>query len=222
MIGAPPRVAQGLRALALVATLLVTLIIVPAGQVRAQEASGQPYLAPGITESLITEPADKTRYDRLAHELRCLVCQNQTLAESDASLAADLRRQVESMIIDGRSDDQIKGFLVERYGDFVLYRPPVQTNTWLLWFGPFLLLAIGIAVWIGINRRRSRLMAPAGRSANQPASAFGEPAAGERTTATRGTDKRPPSGAGVPTEDVGAGAATAADIERVRKLLDGS
>lgn len=158
-----------------------------AGEPGAQEASGQPYLAPGITQSLITEPADKTRYDRLAHELRCLVCQNQTLAESDASLAADLRRQVESMIIDGRSDNQIKDFLVERYGDFVLYRPPMQSNTWLLWFGPFLLLAIGVAVWLGISRRRSRLLNASG-----------------------------PAGAGA------ARAAGADDIERVRRLLDGS
>lgn len=162
----------------------------------AQEATGQPYLAPGITESLITEPADKARYDRLAHELRCLVCQNQTLAESDASLAADLRRQVESMIIDGQSDDQIKGFLVQRYGDFVLYRPPVQSNTWFLWFGPFLLLAIGVAVWLGINRRRSRLLDTTSRAG-----------------ARQGADSA---------DQAGAGAATAADIERVRRLLDGS
>ena len=153
----------------------------------AQTASGQPCLAPGTTESLITDPADKARYDKLAHELRCLVCQNQTLAESDASLAADLRRQVESMIVEGRSDAQIKSYLVERYGDFVLYRPPVQSNTWALWFGPFALLAIGIAVWIGITRRR-RLA-----SADAPS--------------------RP-----APVE--GAGAATSADIERVRRLLD--
>lgn len=162
-------------------------LLVGSAPALAQTASGQPYLAPGTTESLITDPADKARYDKLAHELRCLVCQNQTLAESDASLAADLRRQVESMIVEGRSDAQIKSYLVERYGDFVLYRPPVQSNTWALWFGPFALLAIGIAVWIGINRRR-RLA-----SADAPS--------------------RP-----APVE--GAGAATSADIERVRRLLD--
>ncbi|MFA7667643.1 MAG: cytochrome c-type biogenesis protein [Burkholderiaceae bacterium] len=139
-----------------IAVLLGIAAAMPAGDAAAQTASGQPYLAPGITDSLITDPADKARYDRLAHELRCLVCQNQTLAESDASLAADLRRQVETMVIDGRSDDQIKRFLVERYGDFVLYRPPMQSNTWLLWFGPFVLLAVGIGVWMAINRRRSR------------------------------------------------------------------
>jgi len=175
------------------AAALAAALALPAAPAAAQTASGQPYLAPGTTERLLTEPADKARYDRLAHELRCLVCQNQTLAESDASLAADLRRQVESMILEGRSDQQIKDFLVQRYGDFVLYRPPVQSNTWLLWFGPFALLAVGIGVWVGINRRR-RLAAAA-------------PAAG-------------PSAAAAPPE--AAGAATAADIERVRKLLDGN
>src|SRR5690606_7171661 len=84
---------------------------------------------------------------------RCLVCQNQTLADSNAELAADLRRQVETMILAGRSDSEIKSFLVERYGDFVLYRPPMQQNTWLLWIGPFALLFIGALVWWRIQRR---------------------------------------------------------------------
>ena len=161
-------------------------------------------------QPLAEDPVVEKRMVAISEELRCLVCQNQTLAESDASLAADLRRQVESMIVEGRSDAQIKSFLVERYGDFVLYRPPVQSNTWALWFGPFALLVIGIAVWIGINRRR-RLTSDGAPGA--PAGATGD-AAGTRARASADASGRASS-------VEGAGAATAADIERVRKLLDG-
>src|SRR5437016_11809665 len=80
------------------------------------------------------------RLKRLESELRCLVCQNQTLAESNAPLAEDLRREVRALASSGKSDVEIKQYLVARYGDFVLYKPPVQRNTWLLWVGPFALL----------------------------------------------------------------------------------
>jgi cytochrome c-type biogenesis protein CcmH len=83
------------------------------------------------------------RFDTLAFELRCPVCQNQNLADSDAPLAHDLRQEIYDQMMAGRSDEQIKQFMVERYGDFVLYRPPVQPNTWLLWLGPMLMLIIG-------------------------------------------------------------------------------
>ncbi|HLS57268.1 MAG TPA: cytochrome c-type biogenesis protein [Zeimonas sp.] len=108
--------------------------------------------APADT-GMLTTPEQRARYQLLAEQLRCLVCQNQTLADSNAELAADLRRQVETMILAGRSDSEIKSFLVERYGDFVLYRPPMQQNTWLLWIGPFALLFIGALVWWRIQRR---------------------------------------------------------------------
>ena len=88
-------------------------------------------------------------------QLRCLVCQNQTLADSDAPLAADLRREVRELAVAGKSDDDIRRFLTARYGDFVLYDPPVQRNTWLLWFGPFALLLIGALVWWRMARRRT-------------------------------------------------------------------
>ena len=98
--------------------------------------------------------AFEQRLKRLESDLRCLVCQNQTLADSSAPLAEDLRREVRSLAVAGKSDDEIRAFLVARYGDFVLYRPPVKGTTWLLWFGPFALLALGALVWVGVVRRR--------------------------------------------------------------------
>ncbi|MCC6380339.1 MAG: cytochrome c-type biogenesis protein CcmH [Burkholderiales bacterium] len=100
------------------------------------------------------DPALEGRLKRLESELRCLVCQNQTLADSNAPLAEDLRREVRELAVSGKSDDDIRAFLVARYGDFVLYEPPVKATTWLLWFGPFLLLAGGALVWLAIVRRR--------------------------------------------------------------------
>lgn len=90
------------------------------------------------------DPILEKRVLTIAEELRCLVCQNQTIADSDAALAVDLRGQVREKLAQGMSDRDVTDFMVERYGDFVLYRPPVKTTTWLLWFGPFLLLAGGL------------------------------------------------------------------------------
>jgi cytochrome c-type biogenesis protein CcmH len=96
------------------------------------------------------------RLKRLETELRCLVCQNQTLADSNAGLADDLRHEVRSLALAGKSDDDIKSYLVARYGDFVLYKPPVKPITWMLWFGPFALLAGGGAIGWVVLRRRAR------------------------------------------------------------------
>ena len=96
------------------------------------------------------------RLKRLESELRCLVCQNQTLADSNADLADDLRREVRALALQGKSDEEIKAYLVTRYGDFVLYNPPVKPLTWILWLGPFALLAGGGAVWWVVLRRRAR------------------------------------------------------------------
>ena len=120
--------------------------------------------APAGTPASIRDqlsPQEEQRLRKLEGELRCLVCQNQTLADSDADLAVDLRRQVESLVAEGRSDQQIKDYLVERYGDFVLYRPPVQRNTLALWIGPFALLGVGILAWILVQRRSRRNAPPA-------------------------------------------------------------
>jgi cytochrome c-type biogenesis protein CcmH len=106
------------------------------------------------------DPAGQARLKALSEELRCLVCQNQTLADSNADLAIDLRNQVHELIAAGRSDAQIRQYMVERYGDFVLYKPPVQGNTALLWGGPFALLAVGGVVW-ALVQRRSRMAAAA-------------------------------------------------------------
>ena len=95
------------------------------------------------------------RYYALIEEIRCLVCQNQSLADSHADLAQDLRNEIYQMIVAGDEDKQIVQFLVERYGDFVLYRPPLQENTWLLWFGPFLFLFITVVIAILLVRKQA-------------------------------------------------------------------
>lgn len=92
----------------------------------------------------------------ISHELRCLVCQNQTIADSDAELAVDLRNQVREMIVAGKDEDEIIDYMVERYGDFIRYRPPVQPTTYVLWFGPFILFAVGLGVLILNIRSRRR------------------------------------------------------------------
>jgi cytochrome c-type biogenesis protein CcmH len=91
---------------------------------------------------------------RLSEELRCLVCQNQTIADSHAGLAEDLKQQIREQIAAGRSDAEVLDYMVERYGDFVLYRPPVKMTTVLLWAGPFLLLAIGAVTFAVVVRKR--------------------------------------------------------------------
>ena len=90
--------------------------------------------------------------------MRCLVCQNESLAGSRSDLANDLRREIRTLIKEGKSDQQIRAFMVERYGDFVLYRPPVKPITWLLWIGPFVILVIGIAFLLSYLRRRNTLV----------------------------------------------------------------
>jgi cytochrome c-type biogenesis protein CcmH len=92
----------------------------------------------------------------ISEELRCLVCQNESLSGSHAELAQDLRREIRKMIADGKSDKEILDFMVDRYGDFVRYRPPMKPTTWLLWGGPFLLLAGGIGALITFLRRRAK------------------------------------------------------------------
>ena len=105
-------------------------------------------------------PELEVRLKKLETELRCLVCQNQTLAESPAGLAGDLRREIRTLADQNKSNEEIKEHLRARYGDFVLYRPPVDGKTWLLWFGPFVLLIGGaILLWIMNRRRASRVQA---------------------------------------------------------------
>ena len=94
------------------------------------------------------------RVHALAQQLRCVVCQNQTLADSQADLAVDLRQQIREQLRQGATEEAVKNFLVQRYGDFVLYRPPLRPLTWLLWFGPLLLLALAAALVVRSRLRR--------------------------------------------------------------------
>ncbi len=103
------------------------------------------------------DPVLEARVMRIAAELRCLVCQNQTIADSHADLAQDLRQQVREMLQKGQSDAQIIDYMTQRYGDFVLYRPPVKSTTALLWYGPALLMLGGLGVLAVVLRRRSKL-----------------------------------------------------------------
>jgi cytochrome c-type biogenesis protein CcmH len=107
------------------------------------------------------DPVAQSRAVRLSEQLRCLVCQNQTIAESNAELAVDLRRQVREQIAAGRSDQEIIDYMTARYGDFVLYKPPVRGTTLLLWGGPALLLVVGIVALLHILRQRRALPEPA-------------------------------------------------------------
>ncbi len=120
--------------------------------------NGQTFL---VDEKTFTYAGNQLRYDALMEELRCLVCQNQSLADSGAGLAQDLRKKVVAMIENGNSDQEIKDYMVQRYGEFILYRPRLNYSTVMLWFGPFVLLLIAIGVIVRIIQS-SRL-----RPANQ-------------------------------------------------------
>ena len=115
------------------------------------------------------DPAVEARLKALAEELRCLVCQNQTIADSNAPLALDLRNQIRDQVRQGRSDDQIRSYMVDRYGEFVLYRPPLTAATVLLWVGPFALLAIAVGVYLFMVRRRRPATADAPMSSDKRA-----------------------------------------------------
>ncbi|UPG96347.1 cytochrome c-type biogenesis protein [Luteibacter aegosomatissinici] len=104
--------------------------------------------------------AEEVRFQKLSAELRCPMCQNETLADSNAPIAHDLRRQIFEMMQAGKSDAEIKAYLVDRYSDFVLYKPPVEPKTWLLWFGPLVVLVLGGLV-VAVQVRRRARTAPA-------------------------------------------------------------
>ena len=126
--------------------LVMCVILLVAGAASAKEAP-----------PAASNPEIEARMVRIAAELRCLVCQNQTIADSNAGLAVDLRRQVREMLQNGQSDEQIIGFMTQRYGDFVLYRPPLKATTVLLWVGPAVMLLAGLGGLFMVLRRRSRL-----------------------------------------------------------------
>ena len=109
------------------------------------------------SKSAFADPAMQARYEHLTRELRCLVCQNQTIADSNAGLAVDLRREVRELMEAGKSDDEIYKFLTDRYGDFVLYQPPVKPRTYLLWAAPVLLVLGGLGAALLVIARRARV-----------------------------------------------------------------
>lgn len=111
----------------------------------------------GEAQRVSEDPVLEAKVQSLAEVLRCLVCQNQNLADSHADLAIDLKNQVRDMLRQGKSEKEVIDYMVERYGDFVLYRPPLKTTTWLLWGGPFLLLGSGMGGLFYFLRRRKGL-----------------------------------------------------------------
>ena len=115
--------------------------------------------AQAIDPRSFDNPEDEARYQELIEELRCLVCQNQNIADSSAPLAKDLRSQVLEMINAGNSDAQIRTFMTDRYGDFVLYSPPVKSSTWVLWFGPAAML-LGSMIFLVMTLRRRMALSP--------------------------------------------------------------
>ncbi len=115
----------------------------------------------GIEVRQFPNPELESRYQHLIEELRCLVCQNQSLADSNADLAEDLRTEVYRMLLAGKNDKEIIDFLVQRYGDFVLYKPPLKKTTFLLWLGPFLALGLGgVLLWRLSKARRLKAVPP--------------------------------------------------------------
>jgi cytochrome c-type biogenesis protein CcmH len=115
-------------------------------------------LANAVDAYQFSNPEQQTAYNTLVSELRCLVCQNQTIGDSNADLAADLRRQVYEMLQQGKSKDEILAFMTERYGDFVLYNPPFKTKTGLLWLGPVTFLIIGVVTVLLFVRRKKTIV----------------------------------------------------------------
>jgi len=200
-----PNARRLVRALAVLALGAAAWLSLPGANESAfAQSQSQPAReAPTPAASLLPTQAERERFHALAEELRCLVCQNQTLADSDAALAADLRREVEELMLGGRSDDEIKAYLVQRYGDFVLYRPPLQRNTWLLWLGPFALLVVGGFVWW-----RVQLSHRVSRPTTKGDGGLGTPARSQPDA------RSAPSASAQDVSD--------ADLERARRLLDGS
>lgn len=146
------RPANGVRHLAgLPAWVLLALLFLPA--IACAQVSDP-------TPLQFRDAAEEARFHDLASELRCVKCQNQSLADSNAQIAHDLRREVLELMHEGRSDAEIKRYLVERYGEFVLYRPQIEGRTWLLWFGPALLLLAGTVVLARVLKRRGGTALP--------------------------------------------------------------
>ena len=134
-----------------VAILLASLGIGIAAYAAAPAAAG-----PVDVYGELDNPALQARFEHITHDLRCLVCQNESIADSNVELAADLRRQVREMLIAGKSDDAIFDFMTDRYGEFVRFNPPLTPETWLIWGAPFIAVIVGGLVIFRIARQRAR------------------------------------------------------------------
>jgi cytochrome c-type biogenesis protein CcmH len=148
-----PRAPLLLRASALLLTwaLLASALMMRAAPTRAEQA-------PALDDhAQLQDPLLQTRFERITKELRCLVCQNESIADSNVDLAADLRRQVREMLVAGRSDDAIFKFMTDRYGEFVRFAPPLTPKTALIWGAPFFMLLLGGLIIFRVVRQRSRM-----------------------------------------------------------------
>ena len=125
---------------------LLCLCLLCAGSALALDANGQ-----------LEDAALQARFENITKDLRCVVCQNESIADSNASLAGDLRRQVREMLVAGKSDEEIFKFMTDRYGEFVRFNPPLEAKTLLIWGAPFLVLVSGVGIIYGIVRRRSKM-----------------------------------------------------------------
>ena len=144
---------------ALLRSLLLAVLVATAAPAFAQASDPTPLQ--------FTDAAEEARFHQLTAELRCVMCQNQSLADSNAQIAHDLRREVLDLMRQGKNDAQVRKFLVDRYGEFVLYKPEVAPGTYILWFGPLFLLLAG-GVWVGlIVAKRSKRPAPANDDIDQ-------------------------------------------------------
>lgn len=130
----------------LLAVILALCLLAAVPTARALDANGQ-----------IEDPVLQARFERITKDLRCLVCQNESIADSNVELASDLRRQVREMLIAGKSDDAIFDFMTDRYGDFVRFNPPLEPKTLLIWGAPFIVLGLGVVIIFRVVRRRSSM-----------------------------------------------------------------
>ena len=126
----------------------------------------------------VGDPAIEARVNKIAEDLRCLTCMGQSIADSHSDFSTDMRREIRDMLTKGKSDQDVMDFMVQRYGDFVLYKPPVKTSTWLLWGGPFVLLIVALAVLLAKLRKRDKQI-PAAELTSQDHDAAAKLLAGE-------------------------------------------
>jgi cytochrome c-type biogenesis protein CcmH len=140
-----------------VRTHTVTWVLACAMALASPASFAQQAPPPVDAQGQMTNPALQVRYESIIKELRCLVCQNESIADSNVELAADLRRQVREMLVAGKSDDVIFSFMTDRYGEFVRFAPPLSAKTALIWGAPFFMLLLGGAIIYRVVRQRSRM-----------------------------------------------------------------